>query len=442
MARTAKRPATFSRLDVARIVAAPPTSAIYYPTKRKAHAGNPLIEAIKPPPKDDDEAAERMSLKPDYDPDETPTLGKRERLDRIEDLDDLHVPTTWHTQKEQRLTSVLVKGLRSRNPLTAEGSTDLILASDKLLIWRDPAQRPEGSIILLDGMSGMGKTSFFKAIARCWGGPVIRHERYGDRYFAETQIVYLKVNCPGDRSLKGLARNLLFSIVQLIGPDKDLINTLLNPHVTQSVLTTTLRVLIATYHIGMLVIDEIRNLFLRTKRGGPDNFKPEDSEIVAFLLNLRDEVKIPIVLIGTPEAAEHLDTSLSMNRRLTQDGEFTMVPPRDATDPDWILLCTTMWRYQWTLRRTELTPDIIGKLFYFTTGITGLLIALFQASQRLAIQLEPDHYPLDEDLLTLAYTEGFKRLHPIIDRLREGDATAKAKWSDLWIPNPKADEAP
>lgn len=424
-----------SRLDISKIIATPAEDADYTPSSRRIYAGNPLIEAIAPPPANSIAAATRMSLKPlDYDTKQVAGMSQRERLDRIDDLDDLHVPTGWHTDKEQRLTAILLKGLRARNPLTPEGAMHLVSGGKKLSVWQDPAQRPEGSICLILGMSGMGKTSFIKGVARCWGGPVIQHRKYKGKDFFETQIVYLKVNCPADRSLKGLAANLIFSVVQLIGPDKELHGLLLNKQVTANILCTALRYLIANYHIGLLVIDEIRNLFLRSKNPSHDNFKPEDSEIVAFLLNLRDELKIPIILVGTPEVGEHFDTSLSMNRRLTRDGAFELNPPSDADDPDWKLLCEKAWEYQWTLKHAKLTDDLMSTLFHCTAGIPGVLIALLQSAQRLAIQLEPEIKCINKDLVMQAYNTEFKRLHPILEGIRENDATAKARWNDIWVP--------
>src|SRR5689334_17525638 len=96
-----------ARLDLTSFKAVEPIDAVYTHSSRPGHAGNPLIEAILPPPADDAEATRRMALKPDFDLAEVQGLTPRQRLDRIDDLDDLHVPTTWHLRREQRLTAIL-----------------------------------------------------------------------------------------------------------------------------------------------------------------------------------------------------------------------------------------------------------------------------------------------------------------------------------------------
>lgn len=420
-------------LDLSKIIPSTPVEAVYTPGKLPSHAGNPLIEAIRPVPKDDVEAAERMAVPLPFDIERAKGKPNRERLDLIDYLDDLYIPTTWHCEKEQRLTSMLLKGLRARNPLTPDGARTLIAGQKLPFLMDDPAQKPEGSICLIDGMSGMGKTTFVKGVARLWGGPVILHTKYKGKYCQLLQISYLKVNCPEDASLKGLAKNLLFAVVQLIGPDKELADLLLNENVTRKDLVLALRYLISAHFIGVLIIDEIRNLFLKRSRRYTDvGSKDRDTEIVAFLMNLRDEVKIPIVLIGTPEAAEHLDTSLSINRRLVRDGDFTMLPPTSCDDPDWELLCDKVWTHSLLRKSSRMTSDIRKMLHDKTAGIPGLFVALFQSCQRWAIRTEEER--INEDLIELAYQKDFGRLEKIITAIREGKQEAKLQWEDIWVP--------
>lgn len=421
--------------DFSKIRPVVPIPAAYTSRTGVGYNGNPLCEAIAPPPTNDKQAAASMRIEPAFDLDEIARLSKRQRLDCIDDLDLLHVPTTQHIVWEQKLTSVLMKGLRTRNPVTPEGSAVLVNGPKNPFI-HDPGQQVEGSICLVDAMSGMGKTTLLKAIARTWGGPVIEHRYYGGRAFTEMQIVYLRVNCPEDGSLKSLASNIFFAVVQLVGADKDLVGTLLNPYIKRRDVVVVLRYLISTYHIGVLVIDEIRNLWRKSKRKTAFDFaelSSHDHEIVAFLMNLRDEVKVPVVLVGTPEVVEFLQGSLSSTRRLAHGGIFGIKPPRSADDPDWILLCSEMWKFQWTVEPVAVdSADYVALFHDKTAGITGLLILLFQEAQRMAINL--DYPSITPEVVSAAYETHFSRLHPILVGIKSGDPAARLRWTDIWTP--------
>lgn len=72
-----------------------------------------------------------------------------------------------------------------------------------------------------------------------------------------------------------------------------------------------IRKIITTHHVGLLVLDEFQNLSLMGVGA---------AKVIAFLVNLRDELGIPIVIAGTYKALRLLEGDLSISRRLVEGG--------------------------------------------------------------------------------------------------------------------------
>jgi hypothetical protein len=56
-------------------------------------------------------------------------------------------------------------------------------------------------------------------------------------------------------------------------------------------------------------------------------------KIIALLVNLRDELGLPIVLVGTYKALRLLEGNMSSARRLCEGGYFDLARPPSAEDP-------------------------------------------------------------------------------------------------------------
>ena len=106
------------------------------------------------------------------------------------------------------------------------------------------------------------------------------------------QIVWLKLDCPFDGSIKGLCFNFFQAVDDILGTDYSRIYTG-NRRTVDELIPLIARV--ASLHcIGVLVIDEIQHLS-QAKSGG-------SSKMLNFFVQLVNTIGVPVVLVGTYKA--------------------------------------------------------------------------------------------------------------------------------------------
>lgn len=110
------------------------------------------------------------------------------------------------------------------------------------------------------------------------------------------------------------------------------------------------------------------------------------AKIIAFLVNLRDELGITIVIAGTYKALRLLEGDLSISRRLVEGGYYDLKRPLAADDESFNQLCKIAWQYQWTRERSEIKDSIIDALYDVSQGITGIMLSVFASAQLAAIE--------------------------------------------------------
>ena len=161
------------------------------------------------------------------------------------------------------------------------------------------------------------------------------------------------------------------------------------------------------------------------------------------MVNLRDELGVPIVLVGTNKSLELLEGNFSPARRLAEGGYFELVRPTSAGDPVWQSTCMRAWNYQWVKNSIEFTDEVCEKLYDVSQGITGVMLTAFQHAQLMAI--ENGSETVTVDLIQAAFNERMQPLHQAIRAMRSGDPLLMAQWDDLtrnFWPNERQDADP
>lgn len=389
--------------------------------------GNPIIEALKPPPLDNREAILRLKLKPDFDVAER-ELPSIYRITFPPRLRNFVFPTAPYVKILKQFYVEVLHGYRKRNPRTVEGQRLLHnagnLNSEKQI--NSPSQSTQSSSVsFITGLSGMGKSTLVKAIMRALGDPVIKHSNYKGEPFTETQIIYLMRNVPAKCTAKALCISLAEATDQMLG--KKFYLEFLKDRLTQAHYVAQLRCIVATHFVGAIIIDEIQNLLLA---------KTEDKkELIALILNLRDEIGVPIILVGTYKAVDILKGDASITRRLVEGGFHELKRPKSSDDLEWATLCRVMWEYQWVKDPKPLSDEIIDVFYDCSQGVTGIMLNLFVQAQLEAIDRESEI--IDAKLLREVYKERLSPLHNIIDALRSGNQELLNQYDDLY---PKAFE--
>lgn len=392
--------------------------AHYTPARLPEYRGNPLIEAL-PPVLPFEEALDALSS-----PRVPYSLHDREadtqlRLQMVRRIRKVFTVLPIHYDLYQRITAMIEEGYESRNPLLpgVRGSVhkrirELEMAARQGTIVSAPRSTAHGFTIV--GVTGMGKST---AVERILGlfPQLIRHPKRQ----VNDQITYLHLQCPSNRSLKGLCNSFIMAVDELLGAcEVHYYEKYRCKHASTESLTTAMAAIASNHHLGLLVLDEIQNL--RSKHGA-------DTTILNFLVELTNKLSVPILMIGTPDALDVL-SQFRLIRRGTGQGDLTWnrMSPESA---EWDIVAKSLWRYQYTRHYANLTDDIKTALYDESQGITDLAVKAFSLAQVRAIINGSEIVTVE--LLRETAREVFSTCQYALNALRHGDHGALQLLSDL-----------
>lgn len=387
--------------------------------------GNPLIEALSPLPFDQDDAITRLSSLPLFNEAEL-NLPAALRMFLPARLSRFLFPTTQHVRFLNHLAIQIFDGYSTRNPLSPAGQQYLHHAASQSYYVPviDPGTGRLSTISMVCGIPGIGKSTLIRGCMSMLGKPVIRHSNYNGTAFPETQILYLMRNVPDQCSAKPFCKAYGDYTDALLGMPL-YAKFFADKSMTRSHYVGELRKIVVSHHVGALILDCVEHLLL-----GSAN---DVSEFMAMLINMRDELRVPIILVGTPRAADILKSDVSTSRRIVEGGYHELKRPESPDDPDFAALCEVLWGYQWVSKQVEFNETLRNQLYDLSQGITGVMITLFIAAQIEAIDSGKEM--LSKDLIKSVYDQRFKPLHPILDALRSGKQSIISRYDDLY---PKA----
>lgn len=266
------------------------------------YQGNPLIEAL--PPINSREAASKiLRLKPPL------SASEREqpqwiRTHYLKRLRKLVLPLPSFFDFESRFSRNIRAGYAARHPMSPE-TQSLRYAAGQPGKWADASLDPySASELAVVGLSGIGKSTMVEAILRSYP-QYIRHQKYSGLRFSAQQIVWLKINCPHNGSLSALCRSFFAEVDKATGNTNYGLKYA-DPKLTVDTLIGGMRQVAATYYLGALIIDELQNLSV-AKSGGAEL-------MMNYFMNLRAEIRTPLILIGTYKAVSLFKTEMRFVR--------------------------------------------------------------------------------------------------------------------------------
>ena len=227
------------------------------------------------------------------------------------------------------------------------------------------AQADTGSIL---GVPGIGKTV---TVQRSLGllPQVIEHTEYQGHPFFCKQVLYLRVECPSDCSIKTLAFNILAALDRAIA--SDYLNRLtLMKSISVSAIATQVKILCMTHHVGLILVDEIQNAVLTARKNR--QVKP----LIKFLVELTNDTGTATYFVGTPEAEELFISQEHLKRR-TRGIRLLPLKPDGA----YRSFLEQLWPYQLTPSSAPLTEKIANKLYDHSAGIPAYIVKIFREAQ-------------------------------------------------------------
>lgn len=374
---------------------------------------SPLLLAL-PAIKSDDEWLEQLAVAPAFDESQLADEAYI-RSYYVAGLKDFFVPAERGRHLARRLDQLLRHGLAPRNPLA--GDHFRLLQRDYAEAQRSgKAARlvysklcPICSFSLI-GVSGMGKSTTTEAVLAAYPQYILHKEL--DLH----QLVWLKVECPKDGSVKELALNILRAFDAVLG-------TTHTPKVTRNVtldmLMDLVKQLARAHYLGVLVLDELQNVSVR-KSGGRE-------ELMNWFQELVNDLKLPLVVLGTFKARSVLQLDARHNRRAGVMGGATWRPlDRGA---EFNLLIETLWNYQWLREPGELTAAFKDMVYAETQGVVAFIVDMFLVCQLHALSHGKE--TLTPEMFQLVARQEFEFMQPLLNALRSKQPSRLAKFADV-----------
>lgn len=384
--------------------------AIYRDPEIPNYRGNPLIEAL-PLILSKQEAIRRLAYFPPYKESDR-TEPAHLRLHLIQNTLQFFTPLGIHIDLEQRFSRLIRLGYQARNPF-------------KPGFWRDVEERvesidPNGFVprrqrstaksLTILGVSGVGKSTAVEEILLLYP-QVINHSHYCDRNFTLKQIVWLKLECPQDGSIKGLCLNFFQAVDDLLGTAYYK-NYAKGRRTVDELIPDMARV--ASIHcIGMLVSDEIQNLS-EAKSGG-------SRKMLNFFVQLINTIGLPVVLVGTYKAWSVLSSEFRQVRRGTGQGDLVWDPMTE--DDVWQTFVKSLWRYQYVHNPCKLTPELSHALYYECQGITDFAVKVYMLAQVRAITTGQEK--VTEAIIKSVAKDCLRTARTVLNALKETNSDKK-----------------
>lgn len=177
---------------------------------------------------------------------------------------------------------------------------------------------------------------------------------------------------------------------------------------------------ISLNHIGLLVVDEIQNI-VNNKNG---------KALVAMLTQLINSSGISICMVGTPECTQFFEQAMQLARRAL--GLYYSAVEYDQFFYDF---CDTLFQYQYTQKKMEITDGIVRWLYDHSAGIISVVVSLIHDAQEIAILTGTE--TLDFNTLNEAYQKRLSLLHAYISPPK---STPKKKKAEPSLPSVNGEE--
>ena len=375
---------------------------------------NPLIRHIAPipiEPKLVDEDVANLPVPPN---DEERALPLIQRLQRTGRIPRLHIPLGHDHEIAQTIDELILEGYVDRAPdarFWAQHDQQIKSFLEAFRRTQHFAEADRATGLL--GIPGIGKSrALMKRLKKI--RQVIIHKNTDDPCLPYKQVVWIKIDCPHNRSPGSIAKKIIRAIGLAV--EEDYSRTFGGGNNDDDIVAAA--VLVRIHFVGLIIIDDVQNAVSRAKIPKTD--------IIDVLVELSNELGIPLLLVGTPKAVTLLGKQMRSGRKL-------LGPTWDRYGPDdqdLRTLLETLWQYQWNKTFTLLTDPLRKKLYDLTQGVPAFVVRLFHFAQRRAILLGGDEL-LTDTLFEDTFALNFTVVQPIVRALASGDNSLIERFDDL-----------
>ncbi len=393
--------------------------ARYIKSSVPIYQDNPLIEAL-PRILTKHEAMRRLANFPPYSPSNR-QLSAEDRLHCVDAITQFVQPLTTTIRLENMFSRKIRTGYGSRNPYLKGFWNDLGQKVSRIGPDSFPGYHCRNSVngFAVIGISGIGKSTAVDSILNLYP-QVIFHSKYQNHAFNSTQVVWLKIECPGDASVKGLCLSFLQAMDEVLSTNYYQ-NYSRNGRSTVDTLLPSMANVAGMHSLGVLVVDEAQNLS-EANIGG-------EKRMLNYFVQLENIVGVPVVLVGTSKLLPILGKNeFRQARRMTGEGE--LIWDRLKQDEEWEVLLQAMFRYQYTHEECTLSDEVSGVLYDLSQGITDVAVKIFKLAQIRAIETGKEK--ISTGILRSVAHDSLRLLEPALSALRVGNSEAIRRFDDIY----------
>jgi len=396
-----------------------PCDAQYLEQKIKDYKGNPLIEAL-PSINLKSKAARLLTVDPGYNEGER-ELEAEYRFHCIGRLFHYFQPLETHIDIEQRVSRAIRQGYITKNPISPQYATRLTQGAaaikdnveDLQTVYNTHSTATGFTII---GMSGVGKTTAIERILGLYPQTIL-HTNYNEAPLFLTQMVWVKLDCPFDGSLKALCLSFFDYVDRSLGTCY--VKKFSTHRLTVYDMLPRIAQVANAHSLGLLVIDEIQHLN-QAKSGGQE-------KMLNFFVTLVNTAGVPVVLIGTTKAKPVLQSEFRQARRGSGQGDLLW--DRMQNDLSWEIMVKAMWKNQWTQKKTSLSDGLKNALYDESQGIIDIAVKLYAMAQMKAIADGTE--VITVKIIKEVAAEKLRLVKPMLNALRSGDIKKIMMYEDI-----------
>jgi len=355
------------------------------------------------------------------------------RLLHLLDVRDFHYPPPIELKLQQTTAMMLWQGYKYRDPRSA--STWASISGEA---QRQGILLPSPIAASVEGLSGVGKTQACLRSLRCFPSQVIRHPTFPKLVGEHQQVVWLSVEVPPSGKGGDLARALMEAWRVATGSRR------FDEWLAKDRIRDGMRALdewrqVAVSHfLGVLHLDEIQNLFklssLRRRRSSKGGDEPElsivEDQLLRWLLYITNSGQVPTLVSGTPDGIGALTKRLSTLQRINTGGYHAIDPIRfDPHKPLRTTFLGQLGMYQYVRNPLPMDANLANLIIDLTGGIQRVIIALWVAAHRVALERKDDTLRVED--FTKAAATWLAPLAPAIAALREANPAKLSRYEDL-----------
>lgn len=354
------------------------------------YSGNPLIEALP----------EQLTLKQLHNalynmpllPADYVEYPPADRLSLLDKLLEIYLPMNYMPE----IYLSVFRGIRSAyNGRSRVEKVKQLNRMGRAIETHDPYSVPDIGVqaqsFSILGDTGMGKTTTINKILSLIP-QVIIHTEYKGKPFNETQVTYIRIECPGQDSPKGVCIQILQAMDEVLGTNLREEETRKNSNV--DMLIVRISAVCVRFNVGTIVIDEIQNIIPHYRK-----VIGNIPQVVKFLVELSNKTGVCLLCIGLPQVGPFFDSEPHLLTR-TRGPRIQHL----KNDDTFYSLLNAMWSILPVLNPQPLTDEIRNMIYQYSLGTIRLMQTLLTKCAEKVIEEETEKITADTVRLTAVAT--------------------------------------